>query len=149
MTALTSSAPTTNGLNDHAKVAPVPFASRLKEGRALAQDVWSIFKYVRLFHRAYTLLIVAGSAANLPSDCINLGQGYMNFGPPRWVVEAADEALNTVSANHYSHPKGRIRLRQAIKKYYDPLFGRSLDVENEILVTSGANEGESGLTLRA
>ncbi len=24
----------------------IPFSSRLKEGRALAQDVWSIFKYV-------------------------------------------------------------------------------------------------------
>ena len=82
------------------------------------------------------------SAANLPSDCINLGQGYMNFPPPRWVIEAADGALNTVTANHYSHPKGRIRLRQAIKKHYDPLFGRDLDVESEILVTSGANEGD-------
>lgn len=24
----------------------IPFSSRLKEGRALAQDVWSIYKYV-------------------------------------------------------------------------------------------------------
>ena len=66
----------------------------------------------------------------------------MNFPPPKWVIDAADEALTTVSANHYSHPRGRLRLRQAIKKRYDPLFGRDLDVESEILVTSGANEGE-------
>ena len=33
-------------------------------------------------------------------------------------------------------------LRQALKNYYDPLFGRNLDAENEILVTSGANEGK-------
>ena len=82
------------------------------------------------------------SAANLPADCINLGQGYMNFAPPQWITEAAEEALNTVGANHYSHPKGRPRLRQAIKKHYSPDFGRELDVETEILVTSGANEGE-------
>ena len=65
----------------------------------------------------------------------------MNFPPPQWVRDAADEALNTVAANHYSHPKGRIRLREAIKKQFDPHFGRSLNVDSEILVTSGANEG--------
>ncbi|THH13276.1 hypothetical protein EW146_g6924 [Bondarzewia mesenterica] len=112
-----------NGVKDRSTL--IPFSSRLREGRALAQDVWSIF-----------------NAANLPADCINLGQGYMNFGPPKWVTKAAEEALNTVSPNHYSHPKGRPRLRQALKKQYDPLFGRDLDIESEILVTSGANEGQ-------
>ena len=65
----------------------------------------------------------------------------MNFAPPSWIREAAEEALRTVPANHYSHPKGRIRLREALKKHYEPEFGRSLNVETEILVTSGANEG--------
>ncbi|RXW24645.1 hypothetical protein EST38_g1232 [Candolleomyces aberdarensis] len=103
----------------------VPFSSRLKEGKALAQDVWSIF-----------------AAANLPADCINLGQGYMNFAPPKWVTKAAEEALNSVAPNHYSHPRGRIRLREAIKAFYGPQLNRDLDVESEILVTSGANEGQ-------
>ncbi|KAF8981514.1 1-aminocyclopropane-1-carboxylate synthase 1 [Cyathus striatus] len=103
----------------------IPFSSRLKEGRALAQDVWSIF-----------------NAANLPSDCINLGQGYMNFAPPKWVTDAAEEALKTIAPNHYSHPRGRIRLREAIKTFYGPQFNKDLDVESEILVTSGANEGQ-------
>ncbi|PPQ83270.1 hypothetical protein CVT25_004009 [Psilocybe cyanescens] len=103
----------------------IPFSSRLKEGRALALDVWTIF-----------------SAVNLPADCINLGQGYMNFAPPKWVTDAAEAALNTVAPNHYSHPRGRIRLREAIKGFYGPQFNRDLDVESEILVTSGANEGQ-------
>ena len=84
------------------------------------------------------------SAANLPADCINLGQGYMNFSPPQWIKDAASEALSTVVANHYSHPKGRMRLREAIRDYYSPILGRQLDVESEILVTSGANEGMHG-----
>ncbi|KAJ4469531.1 pyridoxal phosphate-dependent transferase [Lentinula aciculospora] len=105
--------------------SPVKFSSRLRDGRALAEDVWSIY-----------------NVANLPADCINLGQGYMNFAPPEWVRKAAEEALGTVAANHYSHPKGRIRLRQAIKKVYDPQLHRDLNVEKEILVTSGANEGQ-------
>ncbi|KAF6762355.1 pyridoxal phosphate-dependent transferase [Ephemerocybe angulata] len=103
----------------------IPFSSRLKEGKALAQDVWSIF-----------------AAANLPADCINLGQGYMNFAPPVWVTKAAEEALHSVAPNHYSHPRGRIRLREAIKSFYGPQLNRDLDVESEILVTSGANEGQ-------
>jgi len=85
------------------------------------------------------------SATNLPEDCINLGQGYMNFAPPKWITDAADEALRTVGPNHYSHPKGRLRLRQAIKDFYGPSFGRELNVESEILVTSGANEGETNV----
>lgn len=67
----------------------------------------------------------------------------MNFAPPEWVTEAAETALRTVAPNHYSHPKGRIRLREAISKFYGPMFNRELDVESEILVTSGANEGTS------
>lgn len=66
----------------------------------------------------------------------------MNFPPPVWVKKAAEEALGVVAANHYSHPKGRIRLREAIKNFYGPQFNRELDVEKEILVTSGANEGK-------
>ena len=65
----------------------------------------------------------------------------MNFPPPLWVKEAADEAIATTAGNHYSHPKGRMRLREAISNWYSPAFGRKLDVNTEILVTSGANEG--------
>jgi len=67
----------------------------------------------------------------------------MNFSPPTWVTDAANAALKTVLPNHYSHPKGRIRLRNAIKAFYEGSFNRSLDVETEILVTSGANQGPS------
>ena len=66
----------------------------------------------------------------------------MNFGPPKWITAAAEEALNTVGPNHYAHPKGRLRLRQAIKQFYGPQFNRDLDINSEILVTSGANEGK-------
>ncbi|KAI0351181.1 PLP-dependent transferase [Trametes cingulata] len=102
-----------------------PFASRLRDGPALSLDVWSVF-----------------NAANLPPDCINLGQGYMNFPPPEWTREAAEQALRSVEGNHYAPPKGRPRLRKALKEFYSPQFGRELDPETEIIVTSGANEGQ-------
>ncbi|EAU84906.2 aminotransferase [Coprinopsis cinerea okayama7 len=66
----------------------------------------------------------------------------MNFAPPKWVTKAAEDALQDVAPNHYSHPRGRIRLREALKNFYSPLLNRDLDVESEILVTSGANEGQ-------
>ncbi|KAF9247179.1 PLP-dependent transferase [Melanogaster broomeanus] len=118
-----TSGPVDNEVADRSNL--IKFSSRLYDGRALALDVWSIY-----------------NAANLPPDCINLGQGYMNFPPPSWVTDAADQALKQTLPNHYSHPKGRIRLRQAIKSFYESSFNRSLDVETEILVTSGANEGQ-------
>ena len=67
----------------------------------------------------------------------------MNFAPPKWITTAAEEALNTVGPNHYSHPKGRPRLRQAIKQFYGPQFNRDLNIDSEIIVTSGANEGKT------
>ncbi|ORX55116.1 PLP-dependent transferase [Hesseltinella vesiculosa] len=87
------------------------------------QDVWSIFTPLAAETKA-----------------INLGQGFMNFGPPAVVQEAAKQALDTVEANQYSHPRGRPRLRQALAASYSPEFGRQLDPESEILVTAGANE---------
>ena len=118
----------------------IKFSSRLKEGRALALDVWSIFRYP-FPHTYLSSSSHFHSAANLPADCINLGQGYMNFAPPTWITAAAEDALKSVAPNHYSHPRGRIRLREALKSFYGPQFHRDLDVESEILVTSGANEG--------
>lgn len=37
--------------------------------------------------------------------------------------------------------KGRPRLKKAIAKAYSPLFGRDVDPETEVTITTGANEG--------
>jgi kynurenine aminotransferase len=66
----------------------------------------------------------------------------MNFAPPKWITAAAEEALNIVGPNHYSHPRGRPRLRNAIKQFYGSQFNRDLNVDSEVIVTSGANEGK-------
>ncbi|KAH9934306.1 pyridoxal phosphate-dependent transferase [Fomitopsis serialis] len=67
----------------------------------------------------------------------------MNFPPPEWAREGAEEALRSTMGNHYAHPKGIPRLREAIQKFYGTQFhGRELDTETEMVVTSGANEGQ-------
>ena len=45
----------TNGITQNSVL--IPFSSRLKEGRALAQDVWSIFKYALAPHALSKILI--------------------------------------------------------------------------------------------
>ena len=67
----------------------------------------------------------------------------MNFPPPVWAREAAEEALRSVEGNHYAPARGRVRLRKAIKEFYGTQFGKELDPDTEIVVTSGANEGMS------
>ena len=65
----------------------------------------------------------------------------MNFPPPDWAREGAEQALRSTDGNHYAPAKGRLRLRKAIKEFYGTQFGKELDPETEIVVTSGANEG--------
>jgi len=65
----------------------------------------------------------------------------MNWKPPAYIRKAVTEAIDIVETNHYSLPKGRARLRNALAKFFSPSFGRQLDAETEIVVTAGANEG--------
>lgn len=44
---------------------------------------------------------------------------------------------------HQSHHKqGRPRLRKAIADAYSPFFGRTINPETEVSITTGANEGK-------
>jgi kynurenine aminotransferase len=72
----------------------------------------------------------------------------MNWSPPAWIREASHAGMDeNVMSNHYSHPRGRPRLLQALSKHYSPSFenlvkeGREIAMD-EILVTAGANGGE-------
>jgi len=65
----------------------------------------------------------------------------MNFPVQDFVKAAACDAINEDKTNQYAPPKGHLPLRRALGDIYSPFFGRQLDVENEILVTAGANEG--------
>ncbi|MBW0470785.1 hypothetical protein O181_010500 [Austropuccinia psidii MF-1] len=91
-------------------------------------DCWSVF---------------SPASGLVPKDSLNLGQGFMNWGPPEFMKQAAKDALEDIPSNHYSVPKGRIRLRKALSDHYSNEFnlGRPLDHESEIIVTSGANFG--------
>merc|ERR1711939_349208 len=93
-------------------------------------DVWTVFSPASGF---------------VPKDSLNLGQGFMSWAPPAFVQDAIHKSINGVMEHHYSHPRGRIGLRNALSKYLSSGFnlpeGRELDPESEVLVTAGGNGG--------
>lgn len=70
-----------------------------------------------------------------------MGQGFFGYNPPDFILDAAKQALDRVECNQYSPTKGRPRLKKAISDAYAPFWGRKLDPETEITITTGANEG--------
>lgn len=118
-------------------------ASRIAEAYDAGPDVWSVFNPL-VFPNA-----------------VNLGQGFMNFPPPDFVRDSFCKiAAERTDVHHYSHPKGRPRLRKAVANYigeefrkpkgddFGPLNGQvsqvreskePLDIEKEVLITAGAN----------
>lgn len=73
-----------------------------------------------------------------------MGQGFFGYNPPKFILDAAKEALDRVDCNQYSPTKGRPRLKKAIADAYSPFWGRKINPETEVTITTGANEGEFG-----
>ncbi|KIV98149.1 hypothetical protein PV10_01829 [Exophiala mesophila] len=91
------------------------------------QDVWSI--------------VNEAAAASPVQPIVNMGQGFFGYNPPQFILDAAKGALDRVECNQYSPTKGRPRLKKALADAYSPFFGRRLDPETEVTITTGANEG--------
>ncbi|KAJ5108006.1 arylformamidase [Penicillium angulare] len=91
------------------------------------QDVWSI--------------VNEAAAASPVQPIVNMGQGFFGYNPPKFAIDAAKDALDRVECNQYSPTKGRPRLKQAIADAYSPFFGKTINPETEVSITTGANEG--------
>ncbi|KAK0704837.1 pyridoxal phosphate-dependent transferase [Lasiosphaeris hirsuta] len=91
------------------------------------QDVWSI--------------VNEAAAASPKQPVVNMGQGFFGYNPPEFILNAAKGALDRVECNQYSPTKGRPRLKKALADAYSPFWGRKLNPETEIVITTGANEG--------
>ncbi|MGH2532014.1 MAG: methionine aminotransferase [Thermomicrobiales bacterium] len=70
---------------------------------------------------------------------VNLGQGYPDFPGPEFVKQAAKAAIDG-DVNQYAVGHGQPRLRRAIAAAWSATYGRAVDPEGEITVTSGATE---------
>ncbi|HRQ64648.1 MAG TPA: pyridoxal phosphate-dependent aminotransferase [Xanthomonadaceae bacterium] len=70
---------------------------------------------------------------------INLGQGFPDFDAPEFLREALTRHMNG-GRNQYAPMSGVPRLRQAIAAKVAACYGRGVDADSEITVTSGGSE---------
>jgi kynurenine aminotransferase len=86
-------------------------------------------------------IVNEAAAASPKQPIVNMGQGFFGYNPPPFILQAAKDALDRVDCNQYSPTRGRPRLRKAIADAYSPLWGRKLNPDTEVTITTGANEG--------
>ncbi len=72
-------------------------------------------------------------------QAINLGQGFPDFAGPDFVKDAAARAI-AADHNQYAPSHGTPRLRAAIAADWAVRFGREVDPDHEVTVTTGATE---------
>ena len=70
---------------------------------------------------------------------VNLGQGFPDFAVPQRLVDEVDRAMRA-GHNQYAPMTGVAPLRQAIAEKVLRCYGREVDPDTEITVTSGATE---------
>jgi methionine aminotransferase len=72
-------------------------------------------------------------------DAVNLGQGFPDFETPRRLRETLEEAMRA-GFNQYAPMTGVAALREQIARKVQALYGRKVDPDTEVTVTSGATE---------
>ncbi|MEE8427577.1 MAG: methionine aminotransferase [Woeseiaceae bacterium] len=80
--------------------------------------------------------------SQLADDCdaINLSQGFPSFDPPAELIDRMEHYLRA-GANQYAPMPGVPGLRKAIADKISTLQRRSVDIDTEITVCTGATEG--------
>jgi methionine aminotransferase len=71
---------------------------------------------------------------------INLSQGFPDFEPPARLVDLVHEHVRRNGANQYAPMAGLPRLREAIAAKVAAHYGREVDPDSTVTVTSGATE---------
>jgi kynurenine aminotransferase len=96
----------------------------------------------KLAINGHTRSLINEAAFESPKQpIINMAQGFFGYNPPPFIINAAKQVLDRVECNQYSPPKGRMRLKKAIANAYSAHWGRTLNPETEVVITTGANEG--------
>jgi len=101
----------------------------------------AIWPYIMYTNRIDRSIVNEAAAASPIQPLVNMGQGFFGYNPPQFVLDAAKSVLDRVDCNQYSPTKGRPRLKKAIADAYSPFWGRKLDPDKEVTITTGANEG--------
>ena len=68
----------------------------------------------------------------------NLGQGFPDFDPPKFLLESLERTARDSTAHQYPLSKGHTPLLQAIARFYSPLYERELEPNHNVTVSNGA-----------
>ena len=71
---------------------------------------------------------------------INLSQGFPDFDPPQILLDAMAEMSRGGEQHQYPITFGSPRLRKCIADKYSPILGRTIDPEEEVVITCGGTE---------
>jgi methionine aminotransferase len=86
-----------------------------------------------------TTIFTVMSQLAMEHQAVNLGQGFPDFDVPDFLVAALDRAMRA-GRNQYAPMAGIPALRQAIAAKTQRCYGREVDADAEVTVTSGASE---------
>lgn len=86
-----------------------------------------------------TTIFTVMSQLALEHKAVNLGQGFPDFAVPGRLVDALARAM-AEGRNQYAPMHGIPALRQAIAAKTQRCYGRKVDADSEVTVTSGASE---------
>jgi len=86
-----------------------------------------------------TTIFTVMSQLALEHRAVNLGQGFPDFAVPRRLVDELARAM-AEGKNQYAPMTGIPALRQAIAAKSERCYGRKVDADTEVTVTSGASE---------
>jgi len=86
-----------------------------------------------------TTIFSVMSQLALQHKAVNLGQGFPDFEPPQELRDALNRAMND-GRNQYAPMHGTAGLREQIALKTERLYGRKLNLDTDITVTSGATE---------
>jgi aspartate/methionine/tyrosine aminotransferase len=79
------------------------------------------------------------------SGAVNLGQGFPDYAPPAFVLEAAREAFGS-QHHQYAPPRGWPRLQRAVSNALANSLGFEPNPELEVTITHGATEAMHAAT---
>ena len=85
-----------------------------------------------------TIFSIMSALAN-KYNAINLSQGFPNFSGDPKLIELVTSYMQK-GHNQYAQMPGVLKLREAIAKKYDLLYGSTYHPENEITITNGATQ---------
>lgn len=86
-----------------------------------------------------TTIFTVMSALAREHNAVNLSQGFPDFSPHPYLLEAIEKAMRS-GQNQYAHMAGNVLLRERIAEKAETLYGTAVNPETEVTVTAGGTQ---------